>query len=162
MTTRQIDFERAFGFLVSDVARLMRTEFDRRVRPLGLTRAQCAVLGHVLRSAGMTQTALADELELQPPTLGRLLDRLEQKGWIERRADHTDRRAKRVFLTAQAEPVLEAIFGVGLKLRAEALAGLTPGEQERLLDMLARVKDNVIALRAQTTGPAAEREKVEA
>lgn len=159
---RHIDLDSAFGFLVNDVARLLRTEFDRRVRPLGLTRAQCAVLGHVLRSDGMTQTALADELELQPPTLGRLLDRLEDKGWIERRADLADRRAKRVFLTARAEPILETMFGVGMKLRAEALDGLSPVEQQQLLDLLARVKENVLTLRERHCEPAAMRESVDA
>jgi DNA-binding MarR family transcriptional regulator len=97
------DLSRNFGFIVHDVARLLRTTFDRRVKSLGLTRSQWWVLNHLFRNDGTTQSELAEILEVEKATLGRLLDRLEQKGWIRRKADAGDRRAKRVFLTEEVE-----------------------------------------------------------
>ena len=91
------DLSRNFGFLLNDVARLMRTTYDRRVKSLGLTRSQWWVLNHLFRGDGVTQTELADTLEIEKPTLGRLLDRLEAKGWVRREADARDRRAWRVY-----------------------------------------------------------------
>ena len=81
---RNDDPDSSIGFLISDVSRLLRRVYDRRVEPLGLTRAQWRVLVHVYRRAGVSQTALAQILEIEKPTLGRLVDRLEQKGWVER------------------------------------------------------------------------------
>ncbi len=93
------DLSRNFGYLVQDVARLMRTVYDRRVRSLGLTRSQWWVLSFLFRHPGATQTELAAILEIERPTLGRLLDRLERKGWVRRAHDPRDRRAWRVHLT---------------------------------------------------------------
>ena len=91
------------GFLVHDVARLMRVAYDRRARALGLTRSQWWVLNYLYFNEGITQSALADLLDVEKPTLGRLLDRLEAKGWIARQADRHDRRAKRVYLTGEVQ-----------------------------------------------------------
>ena len=93
------DLDRNFGFLLHDVARLMRTLFDRRGRDLGLTRSQWWVLTMLYAKEGVTQSELADLMELEKPTLGRLLDRLEEKEWVERRADEFDRRVNRLYLT---------------------------------------------------------------
>src|SRR5690348_13133430 len=86
------DPERSFGFLLYDAARLLRRDFDRRARRIGLTRAQWSVLANLVRNEGVNQAGLADIMEIQPITLVRLLDRLEEAGWIERRPDPTDRR----------------------------------------------------------------------
>ena len=102
------DLSRNFGFILNDVARLLRTTFDRRVKSLGLTRSQWWVLNHLFRNDGVTQSELADMLEIEKATLGRLLDRLEAKGWVRREADAADRRARRVFLTDEVEPALKA------------------------------------------------------
>ena len=83
------DLSRNFGFILNDVARLLRTAFDRRVKSLGLTRAQGWVLNHLFRNDGVTQSELADILQVEKATLGRLLDRLETKGWV-RRESHAD------------------------------------------------------------------------
>ncbi|HPE31662.1 MAG TPA: MarR family transcriptional regulator, partial [Parvularculaceae bacterium] len=72
------------GYLINDVARLLRREFDRRVKHIGLTRAQWFVLAHLYRNDGRTQRALADELDMEPAPLGRLIDRLEESGWVRR------------------------------------------------------------------------------
>ena len=87
------------GTSLIEVARLMRTAYDRRIRKLGLTRAQWWVLTHLYRSNGVSQTELAETLEIEKPTLGRLLDRLQAKGWVRREHDASDRRVWRVHLT---------------------------------------------------------------
>src|ERR687891_1833348 len=101
--------DRNFGFLVHDVARLMRVAYDRRARALGLTRSQWWVLNNLYFNEGITQSALADLLDVEKPTLGRLLDRLEVKGWVERRCDPADRRAKRLHLTGEVQDVMRAL-----------------------------------------------------
>ena len=140
------DVSRNFGFLVNDVARLMRTVYDRRVRELGLTRAQWWVLTHLFRADGITQTELADVLEIEKPTLGRLLDRLEAKGWVRRTHDARDRRIWRVKLTKAVEPALRELRAVAAELRRDALAGLSAAERERFVDSLLAIKSNLLRL----------------
>src|SRR5947209_19049300 len=99
------DDERHIGFLISDVARLMRTAFDRRVRALGLTRSQWLVINRLYRRPGATQSELAEMLEVEKATAGRMVDRMEQKGWVVRRPDPGDRRVNRLHLTPEADPI---------------------------------------------------------
>ena len=91
------DLSRNFGFLISDVARLMRKNFDSRVKEIGLTRSQWWLLNHLFRADGITQAELAETLEIERSSTGKLLDSLELKGWIKRVVDKNDRRSKRVF-----------------------------------------------------------------
>lgn len=137
------DPERSFGFLLYDAARLLRRDFDRRARSLGLTRAQWSVLAHLKRNEGSKQAAVADTLELEPITLVRLLDRLEAAGWVERRADPNDRRARRLFLTEKARPVLEQLMALAAETRAVALAGFSEAEREVLIEALIKVRANL-------------------
>jgi MarR family transcriptional regulator, transcriptional regulator for hemolysin len=137
------DLSRNFGFILHDVARLLRTTFDRRVRELGLTRSQWWVLNHLFRNNGVTQSELAEILEVEKPTLGRLLDRLEQKGWVRREADANDRRAKRVFLTQEVEPAIKAMRAAAAEMRRDAVAGLSAEQQERFVDSLLTIKANL-------------------
>ncbi|HXV07351.1 MAG TPA: MarR family transcriptional regulator [Burkholderiales bacterium] len=137
------DLSRNFGFILHDVARLLRTTFDRRVKALGFTRSQWWVLTHLFRNDGITQSELADILEVEKPTLGRLLDRLEAKGWVRREADAADRRVKRVFLTEEIEPALRAMRAAAAEMRRDALAGLSAEEQQRFVDTLLAVKANL-------------------
>ncbi|NIO42080.1 MAG: MarR family transcriptional regulator [Burkholderiales bacterium] len=137
------DLSRNFGFLLHDVARLMRNTYDRRMKALGLTRSQWWVLTHLYRKDGVTQSELADILEIEKPTLGRLLDRLESKGWI-RRGDHAeDRRAKLVFLTEEIGPAMKAMRSAAAELRRDALAGLSDDDQRQFVDILLAVKANL-------------------
>ena len=138
------NLERNFGFLVHDVARLLRTTFDRRVKDMGLTRSQWWVLNHLYRDDGMTQAELADLLEVERPTLGRLLDRLEANGWLRREACDTDRRAKRVFLTEAMGPSMRKMRSIAAAVRSDALSGLDPAEQEEFVDMLLAIKGNLL------------------
>ncbi len=137
------DLSRNFGFILNDVARMMRNIFDRRVKALGLTRSQWWVLNHLFRNNGATQSELADILEIEKATLGRLLDRMETKGWI-RREDHaTDRRAKRVFLTDEVEPAVKTMRAAAADLRRDALGSFDNDERERFVDMLLSIKSNL-------------------
>jgi MarR family transcriptional regulator for hemolysin len=138
--------DRNLGFLVHDVARLLRVAFDRRSKDLGLTRSQWWVLNHLYFHEGITQSAFAELLEIEKPTLGRLLDRLEAKGWVERRADETDRRAKRVFLTGEVQGLMRALRKLAAEVRADALDGLDQAERERFLDTLQVIKRNLLRM----------------
>ncbi|MGH6900248.1 MAG: MarR family winged helix-turn-helix transcriptional regulator [Geminicoccaceae bacterium] len=135
-----------FGFLVHDVARLMRVAYDRRTRELGLTRSQWWVLNNLYFNQGITQSELADLLDIEKPTLGRLLDRLEDKGWLERRGDRSDRRAKRVYLTGNVQGLMRTLRRLAADLRATALDGLDEVERAQLLDALRIVKGNLLRL----------------
>jgi DNA-binding MarR family transcriptional regulator len=142
------DLSRNFGFVLHDVARLLRTIFDRRVKSLGLTRSQWWVLQHIFRNHGATQSELAEALEVEKATLGRLLDRLAEKGWIRRESDAGDRRAKRIYLTEEVEPAMKAMRAAAADLRREAFAGLSGPEREQLIDCLLSVKENLTRLDA--------------
>lgn len=135
-----------FGFLVHDVARLMRVAYDRRAKALGLTRSQWWVLNNLYFHEGITQSALADLLDVEKPTLGRLLDRLEIKGWIVRRADRHDRRAKRVYLTGEVQAVMRELRGIAAGLRNDALEGLDAQGRRQLVDSLQLIKANLLRM----------------
>jgi MarR family transcriptional regulator for hemolysin len=108
-----------------------------------MTRAKWAVLARLDRFEGLKQTELAEMLDLQPITLTRLLDGLADNGLIERRPDPEDRRAKRLFLTPAARPLLERLSALGEDLMATALAGLEPADVDALLGRLTSVKENL-------------------
>jgi DNA-binding MarR family transcriptional regulator len=132
-----------FGFILHDIARLMRKRFEKRARGLGLTRAQWQVLAHLARNEGINQAGLADIIEVEPITLGRLIDRMEEAGWVERRADPADRRARLLYLTAQAQPVFAKMRALGEAVRGEALAGLSDVEREQLMATLLTIRSNL-------------------
>jgi len=138
--------DRNFGLILHDVARLLRTEFDRRVKELGLTRSQWWVLTYLFREDGLTQTELANLMELQKASLGRLLDRLENKNWIRREADPNDRRANRIFLTKDVEPVVKEMRAHAASVRRDALSGQSKVEQEQFVDTLLVIKQNLSAM----------------
>jgi MarR family transcriptional regulator, transcriptional regulator for hemolysin len=142
---------RTLGFVLSDVARLLRKRFELRARAttLGLTRAQSSVLAYLARQEGINQAALAQILDLEPITLARLLDRLQAAGLIERRADPKDRRAHLLYLTEAAYPLLDRIFALAAEVREEALAGIPEPDRSRLLDMLIAMKSNLIEQAAE-------------
>src|SRR5207244_11408764 len=120
-----MDLDRSFGFLVHDIARLFARRFNQRALLfLGLTRAQCRTLGYLARNEGINQAGLADLLEIRPMTLVRQIDRMEEAGWIERHPDPADRRARRLYLTAKARPILGRIWTAANDTRDEALTRL--------------------------------------
>lgn len=139
-----MDLDRSFGFLVHDVARLFGRRFNQRALLfLGLTRAQCKVLGYLARNEGINQAGLADLLEIKPMTLVRQIDRMEEDGWIERQPQPGDRRARRLVLTDKARPILARILDLSNEIRAESFAGLSKDEGKQLIELLRRVHGNL-------------------
>jgi MarR family transcriptional regulator for hemolysin len=136
---------REFAFTLNDVARLLRTLADQRVKSLDMTRAQWAVLMRLERYEGLKQAELAEMLDIAPITLTRLIDRLCDNGLVERRNDPTDRRAKRLHLLPAARPMVERLKKLGDSMLSEVLAGLDQAKIQSMLDDLNTVKDNLRA-----------------
>jgi MarR family transcriptional regulator, transcriptional regulator for hemolysin len=134
---------REFAFSLNDVARMLKTYADYKASQFGITRAQWVVLVRLDRFEGIKQSELAEMLDLQPITLTRLLDRLCDSGLIERRADPNDRRAKRLYLTPAARPMLERLGDLGDELMGTALAGVQREAIEKMVAQLAIVKENL-------------------
>ena len=137
------NLERNFGFLLHDVSRLMRTVFDRRGRGLGLTRSQWWVLTMLYAKEGVTQSELADFMDLEKPTLGRLLDRMQEKHWIERRPDSLDRRVNRLYLTEKVQELMRALRKTAADVRKDALGDLSQVDRENFIDTLIKIKNNL-------------------
>src|SRR6516162_9190607 len=153
-----MDDEPRIGFLISDVARLMRTAFDRRVRPHGLTRSQWLVLTRLYRRPGATQSELAEMLEVEKATAARMVDRMERKGWVVRQSDAADRRVNRLFLSAEANLTHVQLMQIADRTVDDALALLSPQEREQLFESMRRVKRRLQAMLnpefATAVGPA--------
>jgi MarR family transcriptional regulator for hemolysin len=138
------------GFLLNDAARLMRKDFERRTRSLGLTRAQWQTLFHLARNEGCNQATLADLLDVEPITLARTIDRLELSGLVERRPDPGDRRARLLFLGERAHPLLEQLRALGAETREIALAGISEDERTLLMTLLTKMRANLTGREAAT------------
>jgi MarR family transcriptional regulator for hemolysin len=135
--------ERDFAFALSDVARMLKTLFDQEARKFGMTRAQWGVLLRLERSEGLKQSELADVLEIQPITLTRLIDRLCDSGLIERRNDPADRRAKRLFLTPAARPLLDRLSKLASEIMEQTLRGVDRDAIAAMTAQLIDIKENV-------------------
>jgi DNA-binding MarR family transcriptional regulator len=140
------DEDSYIGYAITDVARLMRTVFERRVRDRGLTRAQWLVISRVHRKPGLSQSEVADLLEIEKATAGRLIDRMERKGWIERRPEPRDRRINRLHLTRQGQQLHRAIWPLAEATVDAALTDLSTEERRRLTQLMGRVKSRLQAL----------------
>jgi len=132
-----------FLFTLGELARLVRAYADKEAARYGITRAQWAVLAKVERAEGLKQSELAEQMEMQPITLTRLVDRLCANGWIERRSDDADRRVNRLYLRKAARPLLGKLSGLRSELTATALGGINPSDAHRLLTQLEMIKENV-------------------
>ena len=146
------------GAMVSDVARLFRRHFERRARQTGLpiTRQQARALLHIARNEGLSQSAVATMLDIEPIALVRLLDRLHEEGLVERHAHPTDRRVRTVWLTPLAWGVIDRVLAINAAIREEACAGLAPASREMLLGILGHMKDNLLLAEDGETTAAAE------
>ena len=136
--------ERSIGFLIADVARLLTRNFDRKAQKFDLSRAQWQVLAWLKRNQGISQTGLADMLEMSPMTLMRHVDKLEATGLVERHAHPEDRRIYRLYLGRQAHPMLDRLWELGSRTREEALGDLPSTEEEVLLRALSKMRQNLI------------------
>ncbi len=141
----ELPVKREIAFTIMDVARMLRTYADQRARQFGISRAQWAVLVRLDRTEGLKQSELAEILDLQPISLTRLLDRLAENGLIERRPDPNDRRANRLYLMPAARPLLKRLADLGADMMDDVLAGLPDKSNERLLQDLNAMKDNLRA-----------------
>jgi MarR family transcriptional regulator for hemolysin len=137
--------KREIAFMIKDVSRMMGTYADQQGRILGVSRAQWTVLVRLERTEGLKQSELAEILDLQPISLTRLLDRLDENGLIERRADPNDRRVNRLYLKPAARPLLDQLATLSESLMGTVLEGIEPESMERMLRDLGRIKDNLRA-----------------
>lgn len=143
------NWDARLGFLMHDVSRLRRSTFDEFMRPMGLTRSQWWILAHLSRHDGMIQSDLANVLDLGKAALGGLLDRLEASQLIERRPDDTDRRVKRIHLTAKGSQTIHEMQIKSHEISERILEGLSSEARRALAEHLALVKENLLALRTE-------------
>jgi DNA-binding MarR family transcriptional regulator len=135
--------EENIGSMVADVTRLIRRAFDERARGIGVTRPQWRVLSVLLRNEGINQGGLADLIDVEPITLCRMVDRLQEADLVERRADPADRRAWRLYLTGKARALLEQLRPLAEGLFVDALDGLSDAERKQMMASLERVRQNL-------------------
>lgn len=150
--------DRTLGFLLHDVARLLRKRFEQnaRARGFGLTRSQWQVLAMLVRNEGIHQGGLAELLDIEPITLARILDRLEEAGLVERHLDAQDRRVRVLRLTPGATPVLQEMRTLGAATREEAFAGIPAEDRQKLMQTLSAMKENLTRTSAGTAAAASE------
>jgi MarR family transcriptional regulator, transcriptional regulator for hemolysin len=137
---------KSFAYPLVDVTRLFRKHFDRRAEPQGLTRAQWRALKAIHRQEGLSQKALAELLEMEPIPIGRVVDRLQQAGFVERRADPADRRCWRLYLTDKALGVVDAMEVISAGLRDDALHNVEENDFNTFIRVLGLMKQNLLAL----------------
>jgi len=148
-----------FLFTLGELQRLMRAYADKEAARFGITRAQWAVLAKVERFEGMKQSELAEQMEMQPITLTRLIDKLCDNGWIERRGDDSDRRVNRLFLKKAARPLLGKLSGLRSEITATMLDGINPTDAHRLLTQLESIKENLRNAIQNTAGDQLKKEQ---
>jgi DNA-binding MarR family transcriptional regulator len=142
--THSTDWELRLGFLIHDVSRLRRSAFDRCLKPLNVTRSQWWVLAYLSREDGMTQSQLAEELDLGKVAVGGLIDRLEKAGLLRREADATDRRVNRVFLEPKSKQLIARMRKVSHRLNQQILGSLADKELETAASTLDAMKRNIL------------------
>jgi MarR family transcriptional regulator for hemolysin len=138
-------FDRDLMLLLHDVARLLRTRFDQRARARGMTRAQWVILARLNAQPGLSQIEMASLLEVEPISVGRLIDRLEARALVERRPDPSDRRVWRLHLLPSAQPILDEISRTREVLGAELFDGVDATARATMIDALLCMKNNLTA-----------------
>ncbi|WP_066132154.1 MarR family winged helix-turn-helix transcriptional regulator [Bordetella ansorpii] len=137
-------YEDRFGFLISDIARLLGVQFDRHARQkIELSRAQCRVALYLSTYGQMNQAKLAELLDVTPMTVARMLDRMQEGGWVVRIQDPNDRRAFHVRITEKAQSVLDDALLLGDDVTAMAMDGLSADERATLVALLRKVRGNL-------------------
>jgi DNA-binding MarR family transcriptional regulator len=141
---KNLDANLRFGFLIHDVSRLRRIVVDRALKPLGITRSQWWVLAFLSRRDGMTQTALAADLDLTKVAIGGLIDRMESGGFVERRADERDARARRVYLTRAGQRLVATIRENVDIVETEILSAVDEDELDQAARVLVKIKGRLL------------------
>lgn len=153
--TRAKDTLRNFGFLLTDLSRRYVLRFEQRARTLALTLPQCKTLVRLENNEGVSQARLAELADVEPMTMVRILDRIEADGLLERRPDPADRRARRLYLTSKARPLLEEIWHLAELTRAETFSGIKRQDRDAFMESLERMHRNVSAIDDQPVEPVA-------
>ena len=143
---KSLDANLRFGFLIHDVSRLRRIVVDRALKPLGITRSQWWVLAFLSRRDGMTQTALAADLDLTKVAIGGLIDRMESAGFVERRADERDARARRVYLTRAGQKLVATIRENVDAVETDILTAVSEAELDEAARALVKIKDRLLEM----------------
>lgn len=130
-------------FEINETARAIRRTFDQRAAKLGITRPQWRVLARLKREPGLRQVELAERLDMEPITLCRIVDRLEEAALVERKADPADRRAWRLQLTEKAAPVVTKLRFLARDVAAEATDGIEERDLKSLQQQLSAIRTNV-------------------
>ena len=138
--------DNTFFYMLHDVTRQIRKHFDRRATRLELTRAQWRALKATSRQEGLSQTELAEHLDMEAIPVGRVIDRLEKTGFVERRADPADRRRWRLYLTPKAHAVVGEMEVIAGELRDDALRGIERKDLDTLMSVLNSIKENLATL----------------
>jgi DNA-binding MarR family transcriptional regulator len=136
---------RNFGFLLKDVSRRYGLRFEQRARAFSLTLPQCKALVRLEHHEGISQAKLAEATDVDPMTMVRIVDRMEADGLLERRADPSDRRARTLYLTPKAKPLLNKIWQLAEATRAEVFAGVSARDRDTFMAVLQRLHENVCA-----------------
>jgi MarR family transcriptional regulator, transcriptional regulator for hemolysin len=144
------DRQRNFGFLLKEVSRRYVSRFEVRAAEIPVNLAQAKALVRLEKNQGVSQARLAELAEVDPMAMVRILDRMEAEGLLERRPDPADRRARCLYLTAKAKPILSEIWRLSDEIRAEIFAGVSKAEREQFMTVLERLYDNI----SQLEGPA--------
>ena len=144
------------GFLIHDVSRMRRSAYDQFMKPLGITRAQWWVLAHLSRHDGMMQTQLADVLEVGKASLGDVIESLEGGGWVQRRPDPADKRAKRVYLTKPAQTLIKRMTIMENDFNSQLLSDLSDEEMTDLIRVLVKIKHSITRLAPNAAAVAVE------
>jgi len=142
---------RTFGFLLKETSRLYVQRFEQRAAALGLTLPQCKALVFLALHEGVSQVQLAELTDLEPMTLMRIIDRMESDGWLGRRNDPTDRRARRLYLGAKAKPLVDEIWHLVDLTRREAFAGIPRKHADLMIELLEKIQSNFASLEALPT-----------
>ncbi|WP_454829150.1 MarR family winged helix-turn-helix transcriptional regulator [Pseudoxanthomonas wuyuanensis] len=144
--------QNGIGYLIADLSRLFGRVFDRRSAHLGLTRVQWRALKRIHSSQGVTQAELADLLDMEPIAVGRVIDRLQKSGFVERRNDPNDRRCWRLHLSPQSGQVMDPIEAVAASVREDSVAGIDPQQLQAALKVLMQIRENLSQLDRASRG----------
>ncbi len=140
-----LDGTERLGFLIHDAARLMRKRFETLGAAYGLSAAQWRLMVRLVKEEGIAQARLAELLEIEPISVSRLLDRMEESGWVERRQDAGDRRVRMIFPTEKSRKTFGEVKAIAGEVFEEALAGLSPEERRATIHGLSTIVDNLSA-----------------
>jgi MarR family transcriptional regulator, transcriptional regulator for hemolysin len=146
------DSTSTIGYLIADLSRLYGRVFDRRAAHLGLTRVQWRALKRIHQAEGISQTALAELMDMEPIAVGRVVDRLQKAGFVERRGDPNDRRVWRLHLSPQSTQIMEAIEQVSAGVREDSLAGVDRDELRTALKVLSQIRETLSQLDRASRG----------